>query len=120
MRIRRDALLLAIAAVASSLIVVSGAWASTQPPPGADYVWAQPEASLTGVTCAEPNVPLASAPSMLPDTGQVWAQPEASLMGVTCAEPNVPLASAPSMLPDVGYVWAQPDASLTGVTCAGP
>jgi hypothetical protein len=120
MRIRRNALLLTVATAAAAMLVASGAWASGEPLPGADYVWAQPDASLVGVTCAEPSMPSRSVASMVPDSGYVWAQPGASLVGVTCAEPNMPSRSVASMVPDNGYVWAQPDASLVGVTCAEP
>jgi hypothetical protein len=85
MRIRRKALLLTFAAAVSSVVVASGAWASA-PLPGAGYVWAQPDASLVGVTSAESSTaPFAC--SMLPVGGCVWAQPGASLVGVTSTQP---------------------------------
>jgi hypothetical protein len=85
MRTRR-ALLLTFAAAASSAIVANGAWASGQPLPGADYVWAQPGTSLAGVTTVQG--PMTSvAPSMLPCDGYVWAQLGGSLVGVTTTQP---------------------------------
>ena len=86
MLIRRNALLLAIAAATCSTVVASGAWAMSQPLPGTGYVWAQPSTSLAGVTSAEPRLVTAAA-SMLPVGAYLWAQPDASLVGVTSTQP---------------------------------
>jgi hypothetical protein len=83
----RKTLLLAIATATSSAVFASGAWSMSEPLPGVGYVWAQPSASLVGVTCAEPGSTTTSAASMKPVAGCVWAQPDAILIGVASTEP---------------------------------